>query len=171
MPVNLGKYSYIATGTNEYFNPQVRVGNFSSIADKVTFCGAINHAWVGNKKLVAVYPFTHAFPGVPVLESYSRGEIIIGNDVWIGSEAWIMDGVKIGDGVVIGARAVVTKDVPPYAVMVGNPGRISHYRFTPEQIEKLLKIKWWNWEDSVIKERVVDFQDIDLFLEKWGKGL
>ena len=77
-----------------------------------------------------------------------KGNIIIENDVWIGAKSTIMSGVKIGNGAVIGATATVTKDVPPYAIVVGNPGKIVKYRFTEKQIELLLKISWWNWDEE-----------------------
>jgi acetyltransferase-like isoleucine patch superfamily enzyme len=78
-------------------------------------------------------------------------DIKIGNDVWIGAKSTIMSGVKIGNGAVIGATATVTKDVPPYAIVVGNPGKIVKYRFTEKQIDLLLQISWWNWDEEKIK--------------------
>ena len=84
---------------------------------------------------------------------------VIGNDVWIGSNSTILGGVRIGDGAVIGAGAVVTKDVPPYAVVGGVPAKIIKYRFSPEKIEKLLQDKWWEWDDSAIKQNREYFMD------------
>ena len=82
----------------------------------------------------------------------SKGPIIVGNDVWIGRRAMILSGVNIGDGAVIGASAVVAKDVPPFAVVVGNPGRIVKYRFAAEDIDLLLSLKWWDWPDAKLFE-------------------
>ena len=82
------------------------------------------------------------------------GDTIVGHDVWIGSEAMIMAGVTIGSGAVIASRAVVTKDVEPYAVVGGNPAELIKYRFSAEEIEKLLKLKWWDWSEDRVKERV-----------------
>jgi len=76
----------------------------------------------------------------------------IGNDVWVGSEAMIMSGVNIGTGAVVAARAVVTKDVPPYAIVGGNPAYIIKYRFDDETIKKLLKLQWWHWTEEKVKE-------------------
>jgi virginiamycin A acetyltransferase len=76
-----------------------------------------------------------------------------------------MEGVTIGDGAVIGAYAVIAKDVPPYAVMIGNPCRILKYRFSPEKIKELLEIKWWNLKDDIIREIVPQLQDPDNFTE------
>ncbi len=75
----------------------------------------------------------------------------IGSDVWIGTDAFLMPGIKIGDGAIVGARAVVTKDVPPYAIAGGNPAKILKYRFPQDMISELLKIKWWDWEDERIR--------------------
>ncbi len=75
----------------------------------------------------------------------SRCRVVIGNDVWIGADAMILSGVTVGDGAVIGAGSVVTKSVPPYAAVAGNPARVIKMRFSPEQIERLLQIRWWDW--------------------------
>ena len=161
-------HSYVSTDAEEYFGPEVHIGNFSGVADKVVFCGQVNHVCIKHKEAVAIFPFT-ALWNLPYYEVITgRGPINIGNDVWIGRGAFILDGVTIGDGAIIGAMAVVAKDVPPYAVAVGNPAEVKHFRFTPEQIEMLLKIKWWNWSDDQIKERIQDFKDIKVFLEKYA---
>lgn len=78
----------------------------------------------------------------------------IGNDVWIGRDVTILPSVNIGDGAVIGTGAVVNRDIPPYAIAVGVPAKVIKYRFTPDEIEKLLKIKWWNWTDEQIKKNI-----------------
>ena len=91
-------------------------------------------------------------------DTLSHGEwenlepVYIGNDVWIGDNVWIKNGVKIGDGAILGANALITKDVPAYAIMVGTPAHILRYRFTPDIIERLLKTKWWNLPDEIIKQ-------------------
>ena len=81
----------------------------------------------------------------------NKGDIVIGNDVWIGYHATIMQGVTIGDGAIVGARAVVTKDVPPYAIVGGVPARILKYRFDESTRKKLLVLKWWDWDPEKIK--------------------
>lgn len=80
-----------------------------------------------------------------------KGDIIIGNDVWIGYEAVIMAGVRIGDGAIVAARAVVTKDVPPYTIVGGVPAREIRKRFEPGVVERLQKMKWWDWSIHRIK--------------------
>ena len=92
----------------------------------------------------------------------------IGNDVWIGRNVIITNGASIGNGAIIGAGSVVTKDIPDYAIAVGNPARVIRYRFTPEQIEQLNKIKWWDWPVEKIKGAYQDFKNIDTFIEKYG---
>ena len=84
----------------------------------------------------------------------NRGDIIIGNDVWIGFEAVIMAGVHIGDGAIIGARAVVTKDVPPYSIVGGVPAREIRKRFDAATIERLQALKWWDWPEERIRQNL-----------------
>lgn len=82
----------------------------------------------------------------------NKGDIVIGNDVWIGYEAVIMAGVYIGDGAIIAARAVVTKDVPPYTIVGGTPAKEIRKRFDTEMIQQLLKLKWWDWSTNKIRQ-------------------
>jgi acetyltransferase-like isoleucine patch superfamily enzyme len=98
-----------------------------------------------------------------------KGDIIIENDVWIGSTATIMSAVKISNGAVVGAGSVVTKDVPPYAIVAGNPAKVVKYRFTEEQIEKLLSIAWWDWEEQKIRDNAMIMwsNNIDDFINKF----
>lgn len=103
-----------------------------------------------------------------LLENRKQREgIHIGNDVWIGTGAYILSGVTIGNGVTIAANAVVTKDVPDYAVVGGVPARVISMKHNEETIEKLNRIKWWDWDDITIKNRVEDFFDIESFVEKY----
>ena len=88
----------------------------------------------------------------------NKGDIIIGNDVWIGYEAVILSGVTIGDGAIIGSRAVVTKDVPPYTIVGGVPARPIRKRFDEATIEKLLRLKWWDWSENKIKDNIAAIQ-------------
>ena len=106
-------------------------------------------------------------------ELRSRGDVVIGNDVWAGNGAVILSGITIGDGAVIGARAVVTKDVPPYSVVVGNPAEIIKKRFPDEIISGLLDIQWWKWDDSRIEKAVPFLMNSDAagFIELVKKGM
>ena len=110
------------------------------------------------------------FPGVePKGTTYAR-RIIIGSDVWIGANVTITNYSNVGDGAVIGAGAVVTRDVPDYAIAVGVPARIIRYRYSDKQIAALKEIAWWNWSDEKIREHYSDFfMSIDEFIQKNGK--
>jgi len=95
--------------------------------------------------------------------------IQIGNDVWIGKHSTILDGVSVGNGAVVAARAVVTKDVPPYAIVGGVPAKIIKYRFSQEIIERLLKIQWWNFPDQKISKYNSVFNETEITLELLDK--
>jgi acetyltransferase-like isoleucine patch superfamily enzyme len=105
------------------------------------------------------------------IDSVSKGPVIIGNDVWVCVGATILSGVTIGDGAIVAAGSVVTQDVPPYAIVGGVPARVLRFRYSKEQIKKLLDISWWKWSDQKIADNI-DFLygDINTFIEKfWGK--
>ena len=110
------------------------------------------------------YGFTYVkeqkFEEVKRADSYGHN-VVIGNDVWIGANVSIIGGCTIGDGAIVAAGAVVTKDVPPYAIVGGVPARIIRYRFTKEQIDTLLEFKWWNKDESWIRQHADDFEDIE----------
>lgn len=138
----------------------VKVGKFSSIATGCIFHSeGENHVYAYNKKVVFTTKWDQQHPGNPPTE--------IGNDVWIASGVRVLYGVKIGDGAIIGAGAVISKDVPPYAFVVGNPQQIKKFRFTQDQIDKLRKIKWWDWDMPKIEATRADMKDIDVFLSKY----
>ena len=138
------------------------IGKFCSIA-----CGAKFIFTSANHKLgsLSTYPFPLFFEEwdldkANVTDSWDhKGDIVIGNDVWIGYEAIVMQGVTIGDGAIIGARAVVTKDVPPYTIVGGVPAKPIRKRFSDDIIARLLEIKWWDWSDDKIKENISAIQD------------
>jgi chloramphenicol O-acetyltransferase type B len=95
----------------------------------------------------------------------------VGNDVWIGSEAMIMPGINIGDGAVIGSRALVTKDVEPYSIIGGNPAKLIKKRFSDHHIERLLEMKWWDWDERILADAVAILcsNNIDLLYEFYKK--
>ncbi|MCL6730154.1 CatB-related O-acetyltransferase [Sphingomonas hankyongi] len=137
---------------------QLKIGSFCSFAADVTvFLGGEHRTdWV------TTYPFNVLNPRFKALEGHphSKGDVEIGNDVWVGQGAAILSGVHIGDGAVIGAFAVVTKNVPPYAIAAGNPAKLVRYRFSNEVIEQLSQIQWWDWpEDRIL--RAVPFLQSD----------
>lgn len=106
--------------------------------------------------------------GVKPRGSIHKGKkSVIGNDVWLGKNVIITNGANIGNGVIAGAGAVITKDVPDYAIVAGVPARIIRYRYPEEQIKALNEIAWWNWPDEKIRQCYDDFyEDIDVFIEK-----
>ena len=150
-------------------NAKLIVGNFCSIAENV-------HVYLGGNHRtdwVSTYPFGHIhqnkfnnFRGEG--HPSTKGDVIIGNDVWIGANATIMSGVTIGDGAVVACNSHVVKNVEPYSLVGGNPAKIIKHRFTTTQIEKLLEIKWWNWDDDKINKftPLLCNDDIDDFIKK-----
>lgn len=137
------------------------IGKFCSIACGAKFIfNSANHCLSS----LSTYPFPIFFEEwdldvKDITKTWdNKGDIVIGNDVWIGYEAVILAGVTIGDGAVIGARAVVTKDIPPYTIVGGVPAKPIRKRFTQEMIDYLLKIKWWNWSEERIRQHISEIQ-------------
>lgn len=153
-PVAWGKYSYADEDIEVSFaeNASLTIGKFCSIARgcKVILGGNHRTDWI------STFPFSALFPDSPDIPDYqvSKGDVTIGNDVWIGANVTILSGVTIGDGAVIGAGSVVARDVAPYTVFAGNPGRFKKYRFNAEITAQLLAIKWWDWPDDQIREAI-----------------
>ncbi len=158
---NIGYMSYIRGGSEI---SGANIGRFCSIALDVITGLTTSHPvnWVSShpfqynaSKPLSIYDDFKAIVGDC---SYSSGKSRskIGNDVWIGQQAMIMKGVTIGDGAIIAARSVVTKDVPPYAVVAGVPAKIVKYRHPDHIIESLLDIKWWNYDLSSVDKTLWD---------------
>jgi len=127
---------------------KIIIGKFCSIARGTNF-QEYNH----NANRPSSYFFAqNIFNELIFLDINSKGPIVVGNDVWIGANAIITSGVHIGDGAIVSGGSVVTKDVPPYSVVGGNPARVIKYRFSADKIEKLLSIRWWDWDISTIKK-------------------
>ncbi len=147
-------------------NIQLKIGKYCSLANDVTvICGGEH-----DKDWVSSYPFIDRFhlqAHKQLIRRRAKGDILIGNDVWIGQNVTILSGVSIGDGAVVGAGAVVSKSIPPYAVAAGVPAKVVKYRFPPETVARLLQIKWWDWPQDTILERIEDFTDIEKFIAKY----
>ena len=131
------------------------IGKFCSIACGTKFLfNCANHSL----KSLSTYTFPLFYEEWELEKSNittawdNKGDIVIGNDVWIGYEAVIMAGVHIGDGAIIAARAVVTKDVPPYTIVGGTPAKEIRKRFDAEVIQQLLMLKWWDWSTDEIRQ-------------------
>jgi virginiamycin A acetyltransferase len=175
--VEIGDYTYYddpAHGPETFYERCVRyhfehlgdrlvIGRYCAIAAGVQFImGGANHRLDG----FSTYPFAIFGKGWedPFYDwaTGSRGDTIIGNDVWIGTEAMILPGVRIGDGAVIGSRAVVASDVPPYGIAVGNPGRVVKRRFGADTVARLLAVAWWNWPPEKVTANLAAIRGQDL---------
>lgn len=148
----------------DFVGDQLIIGKFCMIASDVTFImNGANHL----SDTISSYPFAvfghgweHAMEG----KSYpTKGNTIVGNDVWIGHQATIMPGIKIGDGAIIASNATVTKDVAPYTIVGGNPAKPIRKRFSEATIEKLLELSWWDWPIDQISRNVQHLtgEDVD----------
>ena len=160
---NVYVYDYEATS-------RLKIGSFTSLAANVTFLLGGNH----RPDFVTTYPFNRVWDGFEAIQGHpaSKGDIVVGSDVWIGRDAMIMSGVTIGDGAVIAARSVVTKDVEPYSIVAGQPARHRRYRFDARTIERLKEIEWWNWPEERIRKAVPHLMNTDIegFLAKVDSG-
>jgi acetyltransferase-like isoleucine patch superfamily enzyme len=160
---SVGKFSYCVNRLNVLGGENqvpLKIGKFCSIAQGVTIVLGGGH----RPDWVTTYPFSYIFDefkntqGLPA----TKGNVVIGNDVWIGINSLILSGVHIGDGAIIGACSVVTKDVEPYTIVAGNPAKVIRKRFDQETIDKLLRIKWWNWNIQKKKDKLSLLLSIEL---------
>lgn len=161
-----------SVGDYSYGRPRVRhwgegaklsIGRFCSIADGVEILLGGNHP----SDIATTYPFfafPDLWPGAPHPEGFpfAKGHIVIGSDVWIGTGAMLLSGVTVGHGAVIGARAVVSRDVPPYAIVAGNPGRVVKSRFDADTVAALLDSRWWDLPDDSVRALVPLLQSRDI---------
>lgn len=144
---------------------RLNIGSFCSIA-----CGAKFIFTSANHSLgsLSTYPFPIFFEewgldAKNITDAWdNKGDITVGNDVWIGYEAVILSGVTIGDGAIIGARAVVTKDVPPYTIVGEVPAKPIRRRFSDEVVEQLQLLRWWDWDDERIRRNIAAIQSGDI---------
>jgi acetyltransferase-like isoleucine patch superfamily enzyme len=138
----------------------LEIGNYCSFAaDVKIFLGGEHRTdWV------STYPFNALHPEFSHIEGHprSKGDVRIGNDVWLGRGAVVLSGVTIGDGAAVGAYSVVTKDVPDYAIVGGNPAKLLKMRFPPEVVERLRAIQWWNWSPERVKRAVPYLQNSNI---------
>lgn len=186
--LRLGAFSYAVSG---YFFA-CQIGRYTSIGEQVQI-GRGNHptSWFSSSPVfygplgaivdgvdssrisgvdfakLAAEPFIHATPPARV------EPVQIGNDVWIGHGVFVKPGIQIGDGAIVGAQAVVTRDVPPYAIVVGNPGRVIRYRFPDSVIQRLLALKWWNYSLESLRGIALDNIEsaLDVLESRLANGL
>jgi acetyltransferase-like isoleucine patch superfamily enzyme len=167
--VQIGRHTY-AYGENTFpiytESARIIVGAFCSIHAEARVLGGGEHVLTR----ASTFPFNALMfdrAKRTAADEVDKGPTVIGNDVFIGVGAIVLAGVTVGDGAVIGAGAVVGKSVPPYAVVVGNPARIVHYRFEKEIRDRLLAVRWWDWDDQEIRAMKRWFTaDIESFLEE-----
>ena len=175
--IQVGDYTYY----NDFHHPEnferdnvsfgyfakLTIGKFCQIGQDTTFMlSDANHQMSG----FSTFPFfvfgkhNKAAPdwGKYEPDLLNKGDNIVGNDVWFGQESMVMPGIQIGDGAIIAARAVVTKDVPPYTIVGGNPAKIIRKRFSDDVISQLLKIRWWNWDFDKISRNVQHITNADI---------
>ena len=146
----------------------LRIGRYCSISTHVViFLGSEHRTdWVSTYPFPSLWKEARSINGHP----FSKGDVAIGNDVYIGYNVTILSGVTIGDGAAIGACSVVTRNIPPYAIVAGNPAQVIRYRFDDETIRKLLEIKWWNWPNDKVAENVhlICSDSVDVLINKFG---
>lgn len=167
---SVGDYSYGEPTVLEPSSAKLTVGRFTSIGQSVVVV-------LGNHRTdtVTTYPFKslrrfwHTAASTPD-DHTSKGDVVIGNDVWIGQGVTILSGVRVGDGAVLAAQSVVTKDVPAYAIVAGNPARVVRHRFDEATVAKLLAIRWWDWPVDKIDQAIPLLTSPDLahFLAAYG---
>jgi len=170
--VEVGDYSYYSDFNDPlaFFERNLRynfgfsgarlvLGKFCQLAHGTSFVFPdANHASAG----ISTYPFAvlgGAWAEALPLDQYpfpTKGDTVVGSDVWFGYESLVMPGISIGSGAIIAARAVVTRDVPPYAIVAGNPATVVRMRFAPERVEELLAMAWWEWPEAEIRARLPD---------------
>jgi len=168
-------YSQYEIGDYTYGSPRIlfpedgrlKIGKFCSIAGGVTFLlGGYHRIDWGT-----TYPFGNFFEGVPPDRGIRihKGDITVGHDVYLGEDAFILAGVTIGNGAVVGARAVVSRDVAPYSVVVGNPARHIKFRHGEGMVQQMERIAWWNWPLEKIEGALplLLSEDIAGFVEKY----
>ena len=165
--VVVGDYSYFA-GYNQVFYADI--GKFCSVASYARI-NTTNHPTYDR---IAQHHFTYRSKrfgfGDNDEEFFTRRKdriVTIGNDVWIGHNAIIMPGVSVGNGAVIGAGAIVIKDVEPYSIVVGVPSKMINKRFSDDLITRVELLKWWDWDHLTLKDRLLDFRNMEEFIRKY----
>lgn len=159
--VQMGRYSYMGKN-NSVAN--TTIGAFCSIASYCAIGGGAHPL-----SLVSTSPVFYGGKNIfgqnfGTNEAKVNKPVTIGNDVWIGEGVFINDGINVGNGAIIGAHSVITHDIPAYAVVAGAPAKILRYRFSEEEIQKLLELKWWDWTEEKLQKYGNQFVSVDKLL-------
>lgn len=159
--VQMGRYSYMGKN-NSVANTSI--GSFCSIASYCAIGGGAHPL-----DMVSTSPVFYGGKNVfgqnfGTIEAEINKSVIIGNDVWIGEGVFINDGITVGDGAIIGAHSVVTHDIPAYAVVAGAPAKVLRYRFSEDEVQKLIELKWWDWPEEKLKQQGNRFASIEEIL-------
>ena len=165
----IGEYTYGYPKVTAWDNHTIlKVGRYCSIGGGVEILLGGNHQvdWV------STYPFHAFFPGCEELpdQTTTKGDVVIGNDVWVGQGAMILSGVTIGDGACVAAGSVVTRDVPAYSIVAGTPAKVVRLRFDSSKIDALMELRWWDWPEAKIREAapLLLSPDLDEFLRRYS---
>ena len=159
----IGDFSYISENSSVLLTD---IGRFSSIGPNFLCGWGIHPLDCISTSPMFYSPLKQNGTTLSTAQTFKeRSKVIIGNDVFIGSNVTVLDGVTIGDGSVVGAGTIVSKDVQPYSIVAGNPMRIIRYRFSHQQIECLMSIRWWDWPQHRLAEVKEYFSDIDRFID------
>jgi len=166
--VEVGKHTYGHENISIFYPvSKLKIGSFCSIGAQVGVYLGGNHPtdWISTYPFQLVTGNCNIFSCTP---QTSNGDVVIGNDVWIGNNVLILSGVRIGDGAAIGNSSLVANDIGPYEIRAGNKAVFIRKRFSDVQIEALLKIKWWDWEDEKIfsEAKLISSNKIDEFIKK-----
>ena len=158
MTLRVGRhtYGYEAVRVLTWTRPNcvINVGQFCSFAGNIRFFVDGNHPM----DTFSSYPFERLLKSLPP-SNWGKQDPVVGNDVWIANDVTIYSGVAIGDGAVVAGQSVVTKSVPPYAIVGGNPATIIRYRFDEKTIEDLLRLKWWDLPDDIIFSKLLPIKN------------
>ena len=173
------QYREFDVGEGSYGYPEIvfydagaklTIGKYCGFAPKVTILlgGEHHHDWVSSYPFSLLHEDAKHLPGYP----FTKGDVVIGNDVWLGYGALVLSGVTIGDGAVVAARSVVTRDVEPYSIVAGVPAKHIKFRFQPPTVDALLEIAWWDWPHEKIESSWEHIQSSDVvsFVQRFHRS-